>query len=200
MNAALANTITSLRLMELEQSPERIRQLLGLASRATEEQQSLINKVLHVFADELEELYGHNGSGQAEAKLDDALKAAKENIGSLFADKRVRLGLGEDGAYNTVVSMDLDHLARVVTNLLENALQNSTTGGEVQLAVIEEPESVLIKVLDNGAALSHDLYRNLFSKSGAVDASALQLQFCRIAVENCRGEIGGEPRAEGGNC
>jgi signal transduction histidine kinase len=75
MNAALANTITSLRLMELEQSPERIRQLLGLASRATEEQQSLINKVLHVFADELEELYGHNGSGQ-EAKLDDALKAA----------------------------------------------------------------------------------------------------------------------------
>jgi signal transduction histidine kinase len=91
MNAALANTITSLRLMELEQSPERIRQLLGLASRATEEQQSLINKVLHVFADELEELYGHNGSGQAEAKLDDALKAAKENVASLFADKRVRL-------------------------------------------------------------------------------------------------------------
>src|SRR5207249_8603199 len=37
MNATLANTITSLRLMELEQNPQRIRQLLGLASRATEE-------------------------------------------------------------------------------------------------------------------------------------------------------------------
>ena len=55
MNAALANTITSLRLMELEQNPEGVRRLLGLASRATEEQQSLINKVLHLFADELED-------------------------------------------------------------------------------------------------------------------------------------------------
>jgi signal transduction histidine kinase len=200
MNAALANTITSLRLMELEQDPQRIRQLLVLASRATEEQQSLINKVLHVFADELEELYGHNGSGQAQAKLDDALTAAKENVGSLFADKRVRLNLSQGEACKTVVSMDRDHLGRVLTNLFENALQNSTAGGEVELAVVEESESVLIKVLDNGAAFSRDLYRNLFSKTGAIDASPQQLKFCRVAVENCRGEIGGEPRAEGGNC
>jgi signal transduction histidine kinase len=195
MNAALANSITSLRLMELEQNPARLHQLLGLASRATEEQQSLINKVLHVFADELEELYGHNGGGQASAKLKDALKTATENSVPLFADKRVRLTIAEDDAF---VSMDRDHLAHVLTNLLENALQNSQTGSEVELAVIEEPESVLIRILDSGAALSRDLY--LFSKTGALDASSLQLQFCRMAVENCGGEIGGEPRAEGGNC
>jgi K+-sensing histidine kinase KdpD len=104
------------------------------------------------------------------------------------------------GAYNTIVSMDRDHLARVLTSLLENALQNSTIGGEVQIAVIDEPESALIRVLDNGMPLSRDLYRNLFSKTAAIDASPLQLQFCRVAVENCRGEIGGEPRMEGGNC
>jgi signal transduction histidine kinase len=195
MNAALANSITSLRLMELEQNPARLQQLLGLASRATEEQQSLINKVLHVFADELEGLYGHNGGGQATANLKDAFKTATENSAPLFADKRVRLAIADGDA---IVSIDRDHLARVLTNLLENALENSQAGGEVQLAVTEEAESVLIRILDNGAALSRDLY--LFSKTGALDAPSLQFQFCRLAVENCSGEIGGEPRPEGGNC
>jgi signal transduction histidine kinase len=200
MNTALANTITSLRLMELEQNPARIQQLLGLASRATEEQQALINKVLHVFADELEELYGHNGSGQATAKLDGAVRAAKENVTPLFAEKRVYLSLGEGSASNATVSMDADHLARVLSNLLENALQNSTPGGEVQLVVFEEPESVVINVLDQGASLTRDVYRNLFSKVGKIDASSLKLQFCRVAVENCGGETGGGPRTHGGNC
>jgi signal transduction histidine kinase len=198
MNAALANTITSLRLMELEQNPARTRQLLGLASRATEAQQSLINQVLRVFADELAELYGHNGSGQAAAKLDDVVKAAKENVAPLFAEKRVRLN--QEGAFDAVVSMNADHLTRILTNLLQHALQNSTAESEVQLTLVEETESVLIKVLDRGASLPPDFYRNLFSKTGTIDASLLPLQFCRVAVENCRGEMGCDPRADGGNC
>ena len=198
MNAALANTITSLRLMELEQNPARTRQLLGLASRATEQQQSLINQVLRVFADELAEFYGHNGDGQAAAKVHDAVKAAKENVAPLFAERRVRLN--QEGAFDAVVSMNAEHLTRILTNLLQNALQNSTADGEVQLALVEETESVLIKLLDRGVSLPPDFHRNLFSKTGAIDASFLPLQFCRVAVENCRGEMGCDPRAEGGNC
>jgi len=106
MNAALANTITSLRLMELEPNPARTRQLLGLASRATDAQQGLINRVLRVFADELAELYGHDGSGQAAARVDDSVKAAKETMAAVFAEKRVRLHLVQDGAFDAVVSMN----------------------------------------------------------------------------------------------
>jgi signal transduction histidine kinase len=200
MNAALANTVTSLRLMELEQDPARNRQLLGLASRATEQQQSLINQVLRVFADELAELYGHNGSGQAIARVDDAVKAAKETVASFFAEKRVRLNLVGEGSFDAVVSMNAEHLTRILINLLQNALQNSTADGEVQLALVEEKESVLIKVLDRGASLPPDFCRNLFSKTGTIDASLLPLQFCRVAVENCRGEMGCDAGADGGNC
>ena len=200
MNAALANTITSLRLMELEQNPARTRQLLGLATRATEEQQSLINQVLRVFADELAELYGHNGSGQAAAKVDDAVNAVKETVAPLFVEKRVRLNLVRGGAFDAVVSMNPEHLTRILTNLLQNALQNSTADGEVQLAVIEEAESVMLKILDQGASLPPDFHRNLFSRTGTIDAALLPLQFCRVAVENCRGEMGCDQRAESGNC
>jgi len=200
MNAALANTITSLRLMELEQNSARTQQLLGLASRATEEQQSLINQVLRVFANELAELYGHNGNGHAAAKIDDAVQAAKETVASLFAEKRVRLTLVREDSFDAVVSMNAEHLTRILTNLLQNALQNSTADDEVQLALVEETESVLIEVLDRGASLPPDFYRNLFSRTGTIDASLLPLQFCRVAVENCRGEMGYDPHADGGNC
>ena len=106
MNAALANVITSLRLIELEKNPTRIAQLLSLASRATEEQQTLINKVLNVFAAELEGLRGRDGTAIAEAKLGDAIRAAEENVAAQFADKGVRLRLAGSGLDEIRVAMD----------------------------------------------------------------------------------------------
>jgi signal transduction histidine kinase len=203
MNAALANVITSLRLIELEKDPVRIAQLLGLASRATQEQQTLINKVLNAFAAELEGLYGHNGTARAEAKLGDVLRAAEENVASQFADKRVRLSIADGGLRESRVSMNSGHLTRALSSLLENGLQNAPADGEVRVNLGEEPESVLIQVFDNGAPLPHDVCEDFFSKTRPVEAepqsSRLSLQFCRIAVENCHGEIGYEPD-EGGNC
>ena len=204
MNAALANVITSLRLIEREKNPARFAQLLNLASRATEEQQTLINKVLNVFATELEGLYGYGASARADAKLNDAVRAAEENVAPHFAEKRVRLNVGNGVSDDWRIAMDAQHLSRVLSSLFENGLQNASAAGEVQLKVIEEPDSFLIQVFDNGALLPRDVCDNLFTKVGAAatkpQESRLPLQFCRIAVANCHGEIGYEPREEGGNC
>jgi signal transduction histidine kinase len=203
MNAALANVITSLRLIELEKNPARIAQLLSLASRATEEQQTLINKVLNVFAAELEGLRGRDGAAVAEAKLGDAIRAAEENVAAQFADKGVRLRLAGSGLDEMRVAMNSTHLTRVLSTLLENGLQGSPARDEVQLSFVEESGAVLIRVSDNGPSFPPDICANLFSRAGTAapgpQASRLPLQFCRIAVENCGGEIGYEARKEGGN-
>jgi signal transduction histidine kinase len=204
MNSALANTITSLRLIELGENSARTRQLLSLASRATEEQQTLIKKVLNVFAAELEGLYGRDGTTQTETKLDDVLRSVEENVAPQFAEKGVRFKIAEGAARESRVSMAPSHLQRVLTSLLENGLHNASAAGEVQLDLVEEPESLLIQVFDNGAALPRDICGGFFSRTGAAGseppASQLPLQFCRIAVENCHGEIGCERRAGVGNC
>ena len=203
MNSALANVITALRLIELEKDPGRIAQLLSLASRATEEQQTLINKVLNVFAAELEGLRGRDGAAIAEAKLGDAIRAAEENVAAQFADKGVRLRLAGSGLDETRVAMNSTHLTRVLSTLLENGLQGAPVGDEVQLSFSEESGSVLIRVSDNGPSFPPDICANLFSRAGTAapgpQASQLPLQFCRIAVENCGGEIGYESRQDGGN-
>ena len=46
MTNALANIVTSLRLIEAESNPPRTKVLLGLAMRGAEKQQQLINRVL----------------------------------------------------------------------------------------------------------------------------------------------------------
>ncbi len=201
MNTTLANVITSLRLIERENNLPKVRQLLSLASRAAQEQQTLINRVLGVFATELEMLFGRNGADSAVARVSDVFHSAEKNVASQFAEKGVRLSIPKSDAR---VAMDADHLSRVLVNLFENGLQNAAPAGEVQLNLVDEPESLLIQICDNGAALASDHCNDLFAKSGFIGTesqeSQLPLQFCRIAVENCHGEIGCQPREEGGNC
>jgi len=203
MNAALANVITAIRLIEMEKDPGRIAQLLSLASRGTEEQQTLINRVLNVFAAELEGLRGRDGMAVAETKLGDAIRAAEENVAAQFADKGVRVRLAGSGLDEIRVTMNSTHLTRVLSTLLENGLHSAPVGDEVQLNFAEEAGAILIRVSDNGPSFPPDICANLFSRTATTapgpQASHLPLQFCRIAVENCEGEIGYESRRDGGN-
>ena len=204
MNAALANVITSLRLIELEKDPRRIAQLLSLASRATEEQQTLINKVLNVFAAELEGLRGRDGTAIAETKLGDALRAAEENVAAQFTEKGVGLSIASHELSETRVTIDSTHLTRVLSTLLENGLQSAPAGDEVRVSFGEESGSIIIRVSDNGPSFPPDICANLFSRAGTAATgpqnSPLPLQFCRIALENCGGEMGYESRPDAGNC
>ncbi len=203
MNAALANAITSLRLIELEKNSTRTQQLLTLAMRATEDQQALINKVLNVFAAELEGLYGRDGGAAAEASLGEVLREVAATVAEAFAEKQVQLRLPENGRESRV-AIDADHLARVLAGLLENGLHNAPPRGQVALEIAEETDAVVIHVRDDGAPLPNEVSANFFAKDsvGGTEnsASKLRLQFCRMAVEKCHGEIGSEPSAEGGNC
>ena len=148
MNAALANAITSLRLIELEKNSPRTGQLLTLAMRATEDQQALINKVLTVFAAELESLYGRANGSAAEVSLGEVVRDVAEAVASAFAEKDVRLRLPEKVANR--VAMGADHLARVLASLLENGLHNAPPGSEVALEIAEEAEAVVLRVCDKG--------------------------------------------------
>jgi signal transduction histidine kinase len=203
MTAALANIITSLRLIELEDNPPRTKLLLGLAMRGTEEQQILINRVLAVFADEIGTLYGHDERAEGGADWGEVLRGAIEATAAQFADKGVRLvrPSAPEGAVS--FSTNAAHLQRVIAGLLENALERTATGNEVTLEFADEGEAIIFRVIDSGARLSPATADNLFSRfelpEGSVPGFALRLHFSRILVESCGGEIGYEPNEAGGN-
>jgi signal transduction histidine kinase len=202
MSAALANVITSLRLIEMEENPAKTRELLGLASRGTEAQQTLIHRVLDVFAEELQGFYGRHASADADlrAVTDRAFAAAAP----LFSEKGVHLSAPKADASEMRIAADARHLERVLANLLENALQSTPAGHEVAVRFEDEPDSVLVRVEDGGAEIPPEASALLFSRFALSSlhppAADLRLHFCRIAIENCHGEIGHAPRCGGGNC
>ncbi|HEY2711724.1 MAG TPA: HAMP domain-containing sensor histidine kinase [Chthoniobacterales bacterium] len=201
MSAALANVITSLRLIEQEDSGPRTRALLGLATRATQEQQTLIHRILEVFEGELRGVHDSAGD-RSVAGWSKALRQAIESVAPLFEEKGVKV----DTSAATVavrVTVDPIQLERVCLNLFENALERSRSGDTVVVRAEESAETLLVSFEDQGAFVTPEMRENFFaqwsSPNDASSASALRLHFCRIVMENCGGEIDFDSLPAGGN-
>jgi signal transduction histidine kinase len=101
------------------------------------------------------------------------------------------------------VSIDRDLIARVLENLVANAIRFSPAGGDVRVRV--EPHGhagVRVSVSDGGPGVSPDVLPRLFEKFAAGShrghGSGLGLAFCRLAVEAHGGRIVLEERAVSG--
>ena len=82
-----------------------------------------------------------------------------------------------------------DHLlARVVNNLLSNALKYSPRGKTIKVELQEKSEKVLLKVIDEGKGVSDRLKEKIFQKyeTGVkhtdVNQTGLGLAFCQMAI------------------
>jgi signal transduction histidine kinase len=199
MTAALANAVTSLRLIEMEDNGPRTKLLLGLAARATQEQQTLIQRILGVFEEELRSAYGEFSLTNTNAHWDTVLQRALEAATPHFVEKGVRLTAGEADTGAVHISIDAARLERVIGNLLDNALERTPAGGAVNVLTEHHPGGLRLRVEDNGAAIAPEFVENPPDKLDPANASALRLHFCRVVVENCGGEIGCAPLPAGGN-
>ncbi|MDQ6654348.1 MAG: HAMP domain-containing histidine kinase [Verrucomicrobiota bacterium] len=202
MTAALANIVTSLRLIETETNPARSKVLLGLAMRGTEEQQRLINRVLDVFAEEIGSFWGHANADGEGADWDSIVRKAIADAEAAYAERSVRLVERTPTAAGLKIAADEAQVGRVISNLLENALERTPAKGEVLVSSEADAESVLFAVTDAGPVVSADECARLFSNSqfptGGSSAAMLRLHFCRVTVESYGGEVGCEPDETGG--
>jgi signal transduction histidine kinase len=93
-------------------------------------------------------------------------------------------------------------LFRVLTNLVDNALRFSPSGGTVRITTSREGATVTVCVEDDGPGVSPDVLPHLFEKLARgrdrKGGTGLGLFFCRITVENWGGAIGYERREAGG--
>jgi len=66
----------------------------------------------------------------------------------------------------------------------------------------EEPENLVVSFEDRGSIVGETTCGSLFTKeisTHPAPTSAMRLQFCRIVIENCDGEMGCSPLPAGGN-
>lgn len=105
------------------------------------------------------------------------------------------------------VSADQGKLLRVLTNLIDNAVNFTPGGGQIAVtAHLTDQGMVQVQVSDTGPGIPEEFRGKVFDRfsqvpgqSGRRKGSGLGLMYCRLAVESHGGRIWFEPRPGGGS-
>ncbi len=169
-------------------SPESM-QNLDLAMKASRWMVQMVNVLLD--ASKIE-------SGQmllriAECDASDVVSDAIDAIRSLADEKNVLCHL-----VHVRAAIDRDAIARVVQNLVTNAVKLTPPGGDVHVSLQGKDGMLRIEVADHGPGIAAEHHPKIFEKFGQLDtnvrqsipSSGLGLYFCKLAVEAHGGRIG----------
>lgn len=129
----------------------------------------------------------------------DLLAICRDVVGRVAASDRTRRIDVDDG--EAVVTCDGAIIARVVENLVGNAVKHTPRGTGVRVVVEQRADRTRVAVHDQGPGVAPADRARIFDKFGAVASRqagsyhsvGLGLAFCKLAVEAHGGTIGVEP-------
>ena len=175
----------------LDNRPEKLRQMLDIATGNTDRLVRLVNDIL-----ELERI----GSGKAElhctmCSADDLFRRAAGLQQTSASKAQLRITFNSQGVN---VWADPDRILQTLTNLISNAIKFSTPGTEIHLRSRKvDRETAEIQVRDQGRGIPEDKLESIFERFHQVDASdsrqmggtGLGLAICRSIVQQHGGRI-----------
>lgn len=105
-----------------------------------------------------------------------------------------------DSQTDACVKADIDDLILIWTNLLENAIRYSHSGGEVSMKVSVSANCVTVDICDTGCGIEHDQLDRIFERFYRGDQSrardtggvGLGLAMVKVLVERYRGTVHAE--------
>lgn len=154
---------------------------------------ALIENLLNVSNIERGELRLSRGSF-------DMIPLVKSSIGEFLdraSDKELILEFVESTKKVPIIEADELRVGEVVNNLIDNAIANTPSGGEIRVKVEKEGDMVVTSMKDNGVGIPQSAMENLFTKffrvSGKLErgskGTGLGLYISKAIVEKHNGKI-----------
>lgn len=167
-----------------EATPERLRDSLAVTGRATQSMTRLVEQLLTLARVDSGQLPVRTESLDLRIAVAEALDGVpgSERVEASFADRAV------------MVRADADHVRRIVTNLVENALRHTPADRRISVTVQDQPAPTL-EVADEGEGIPPEHVEKVFDRFHRVDTSrtgggsGLGLAICRDLVRANGGEI-----------
>ena len=182
-------------------SSESYQQTLATCLRSSERMRLLIEDLL---------LLARTDSQRSELRFQEIdLRQVAEDAILRLADKAAAAGVElKMSRPNSVVAVYADKrfLTQVPVNLIDNAIQHSTTGDRVSVDVYSEDSKAVLTVRDHGSGIAAEHLPRLFERFYRVDTarsrehggSGLGLPICKSLVETFGGSIACESTLESG--
>jgi signal transduction histidine kinase len=134
---------------------------------------------------------------------DTLARTAADAARDLYAAKGVRLGVALEQA--GLVRVDPDRMAQVLSNLLDNALRHTSSGGQVTLSCQHLGPWVELTVADTGAGIDAEHLAHVFDRFYRIDSardrsrggSGIGLSIAKALVEAHGGSIAADSRGPG---
>ncbi len=168
---------------------KELRDALVVADRASESMARLVDQLLTLARADAGQLGLRTSPGDLRVIVAEALEPYQTveapQIESSFADHPVS------------VQADADHLGRVVTNLIDNALRHTPASGKIVVSCSVDGSQAVISIGDTGEGIEASHLPHLFDRFYRVDAararkdggSGLGLAICKSIVEAHGGSL-----------
>jgi signal transduction histidine kinase len=176
------------------------RQLVGDLHTGARLAVGIVQDILDLYR----QAYGELPLSYSRFRMDELVRQVVDLMRPEIADRRLNVTIQAPPAE---ITGDQRRLYRVLVNLLDNAVKNSPSGGNVQIIVSvrgeEAARRAVVAVEDEGKGLDPAALDTLFELNRPVSAptrtgTGLGLYLCRIVIAAHRGTIWAENRSEGG--
>jgi signal transduction histidine kinase len=192
---SIIGAIGTLQRPELLPDDPRAQQLIEMAAKQSNRLRTLIEDLLVMSRIEADSLPVRPEEIELDAFLTEMLEALPER-------ERV---VHEPTPDIRVVISDPDHLARVVTNLVENAIKYGGDG-PIEVTTVDSRDEVHLSVVDHGPGISYEQHEVIFERFTQLQPHAtrskggagLGLSIVKGLVEAMNGRVWYEPTPGGG--
>ena len=166
------------------------RELLKMVQRNAVALQQLVSSILDFRKIQ-------NGKMDLELYRFDIVKALEIWVGDfqLTAERKhikLHLDMADFSGSHEVIA-DKEKIARVVFNLLSNALKYTPVGGDIFVSLKDEAERLRLDVRDTGKGISQDeatkIFERFFQAKGAASGTGIGLALVKSFVELHHGEV-----------
>jgi len=175
-----------------DQLPEKLRNMVEMASRNSERLTLLINDIL-----DLEKI--ESGRMEFEFAIVDLLPLAQQAVADnegYAQQHQVQLVL-ESALEHAFIRADQHRLLQVFANLISNAVKYSPPHGQVTVSVVEHEGAYRVAVRDMGAGIPEEFRSRIFQRFAQADSSdtrekggtGLGLSITKAIVDHHEGKI-----------
>ncbi|GMQ92995.1 MAG: hypothetical protein BMS9Abin12_0472 [Acidimicrobiia bacterium] len=192
---SIIGAISTLKRPELLPEDPRAQQLIEMAAKQANRLRTLIEDLLVMSRIEADSLPVRPEQIELEVFLTDLIASLPEGERVIH---EATPGVG-------LVTSDPDHLARVVTNLVENAIKYGDEG-PIEVVTSNEGDEVRMSVIDHGPGISYEQHEVIFERftqlqphaTRSMGGAGLGLSIVKGLVEAMHGRVWYEPTPGGG--